>query len=111
MRPGCASTSVSRKSWSVVKESSTSSNRQGPGGAFPRPRPQGGQPHGTGPLGGAFLIPRPLAEDPYSRRSGPLSSRVRGRGRGNDGEVGADPTSDGAQPLHAQPASMEDLRG
>ncbi len=32
----------------------------------PTRRPQRGQPHGDGPLGGAFLIPRPLAVDPYS---------------------------------------------
>jgi hypothetical protein len=28
-------------------------------------RPHGGQPDVTGPLGGAFLIPRPLAEEPH----------------------------------------------
>src|SRR5271165_5456231 len=33
----------------------------------PRPtRPQRGQPHVDGPLGGAFLIPRPLAVVDYS---------------------------------------------
>ena len=30
------------------------------------PRPQRGQPHVDGPLGGAFLIPRPLAVVDYS---------------------------------------------
>ena len=32
------------------------------------PAPGRGPPHVTGPLGGAFLIPRPLAVDPYSDR-------------------------------------------
>jgi hypothetical protein len=34
-------------------------------GGFWLPRPQGGLPDVTGPLGGAFLIPRPLAEEPH----------------------------------------------
>ena len=37
-------------------------------GIFCLPRPQRGQLDVTGPLGGAFLIPRPLAEEPHLAR-------------------------------------------
>src|SRR5262249_38527493 len=38
---------------------------EAPRGPSRRDRPRRGPPHGTGPLGGAFLIPRPLAEEPH----------------------------------------------
>ena len=49
------------------------------------PRPQRGLPHVTGPLGGAFLIPRPLAEEPHS--PGPADESVMPGGQSLDGDL------------------------
>ena len=43
-------------------------------GAFPTPSPQRERRHANGPLGGAFLIPRPLAVDPYLEESSKMGS-------------------------------------
>jgi putative transposase len=59
-----------------IREQEELENRQGeldleepltaPTGPSPPRRPQRGQPHGNGPLGGALLIPRPLGVVAYS---------------------------------------------
>jgi transposase len=48
-----------------------------PAGPSCSPRPRRGQPHGVGPLGGAFLIPRPLAEVGYWYHSSQKQERDR----------------------------------
>jgi hypothetical protein len=55
---------------------------------FRRQRPQRGLPHGNGPLGGAFLIPRPLAVVGYFNsewaQSSPTSRRIVRNETGSD---------------------------